>query len=90
MLKFVILVPSRCHSKSGKPLTFKCTTAQTYRGVFCEDFLPIVKEVLVEGLVLRVIRLYHGGIEACDFFRGWRKVYILPYETLASDQYQHK
>ena len=52
-----------------------------------KDFLPIVEEILVEGLVLRVVRLYHGGIKACDFFRGWWKIYILPYGILASGKY---
>lgn len=47
-----------------------------------KNFLPVVEEIFVEDLVLRVVRFYHGGIKACNFFGGWRKIYISPYSSV--------
>jgi hypothetical protein len=36
--------------------------------MFLEHLLPVLKEVLIERLILRVVGLYHGSIETSDFF----------------------
>lgn len=46
----------------------------THRRVFLENFLPIVEEVLIECLVLRMIGLEECGIEASDLLGFQRQV----------------
>jgi len=43
-----------------------------------EHFLPVIKEVLIERLVLGMVSLYHGCIKSSNFFRSRRKVNLSP------------
>jgi hypothetical protein len=68
--KFVIFVPSRCKRflKGVRQDIFQVT----YWGILLEYQLPILKEILVESLVLRMIGFNHGRVEASHLLsRRW-------------------
>ena len=46
----------------------------THRRMFLENYFPVVEEILLEGVVLRVIGLQHGTEEAGNFFGLGRQV----------------